>query len=95
MTSNNSRRKSNDAQFTDRESVDIDNNERTPLLNNTIQQDNPTVSTPNVDIVRVPSISRYRLTTILRIIFFIEFLTLLIIWFAGMKHLFFLFIFDS
>jgi hypothetical protein len=72
MTSNHSDNKFDDVPDTD--------DEQTPLLNNNIQQ-----TTANDNTVRVPSISRYRLTNILRILFFIEFLTILIIWFTGMK----------
>ena len=54
-------------------------NEQTPLITHgTEENNNPTVAI--VDTVRVPSISRYRITNILRVVFIIEFLTLLIIW---------------
>ncbi|CAF0728813.1 unnamed protein product [Adineta ricciae] len=54
-----------------------------PLITNHIDEPNPVLSTPNVDTVLVPSLSRYRLTNILRILLFIEFLSLAIIWFIG------------
>jgi len=57
--------------------------EQTPLLNSKTHSSNTILSPPNVDTILVPSISRYRPTNILRIIFLIEFLTLIIIWFAG------------
>jgi hypothetical protein len=58
-------------------------NERTPLLNSNTHPNNSIISTPNVDTILVPSISHYRPTNILRVIFFIEFLTLAIIWLTG------------
>lgn len=53
------------------------------LLTDDIQQNGSILSTPHVDTILIPSISRYRLTNILRVLLFIEFMTLLIIWFIG------------
>ncbi|CAF1177732.1 unnamed protein product [Adineta steineri] len=72
MTSNNSN--DDDVPILDVTS----DNDQTPLLN-----DNPILSTPNVDTILVPSISRYRLTNIIRILLFVEFVTILIIWLVG------------
>jgi hypothetical protein len=60
-----------------------DNNDRQPLLDPTTEQSSTILSTPHVDMILVPSITRYRLTNILRVLLFVEFLTLLIIWLAG------------
>jgi hypothetical protein len=80
MTSNNS----DDVAILD---VTPDNNDdQSPLLSDNTQQNGSILTTPNVDTILVPSISRYRLTNILRVILVIEFLTLLIIWFAGTSH---------
>jgi hypothetical protein len=66
--------------------------EQTPLLHSSTHPNNGILSTPTVDTVLIPSLSHYRPTNILRIIFFIEFLTLLIIWFVGktFSYLFYL-----
>ena len=65
-----------------------DYNERSPLLSHETQANDALLSTPNVDTIRVPSITRYRPTNILRALFLVEFLTLLIIWFIGRTSLF-------
>ncbi|CAF0729152.1 unnamed protein product [Rotaria sordida] len=74
-----------DVAILDITSDDNNNNddEESPLLNDNTQQNNSIVLTPISDTIRVPSISRYRLTNILRTILFIEFLTLLTIWLVG------------
>ncbi|CAF3398970.1 unnamed protein product [Rotaria socialis] len=71
--------------------IDLTTNEhddQRPLLSDdNVQQAGSNLSTPNVDTIRVPSITRYRLTNVLRSVLLIEFLTLLIIWFIGsMTH---------
>ncbi|CAF2155732.1 unnamed protein product [Rotaria magnacalcarata] len=70
--------------------IDLTTNEhddQRPLLSDDVQQTGFNLSTPNVDTIRVPSITRYRLTNVLRSVLLIEFLTLLIIWFIGsMTH---------
>jgi len=77
MTSKNSKDNVEDEAILDITSNNDD--DESPLLINNVEQ----ISTPNVDTIRVPSISRYRPTNILYIFLFIEFLTVLIIWFAG------------
>jgi hypothetical protein len=62
--------------------------EHTLLLNNNKRKNNSILSTPNVDTIRIPSISTYRPTNILVVLLFIEFLTILILWFAGNQHIF-------
>lgn len=62
--------------------LDVTTDEQ-PLIANHIGESNSILSTPNVDTILVPSLSRYRLTNILRSLLFIEFLTLAIIWFIG------------
>ena len=82
MTLNNT-----DHKFDDVPVIDItpdNDDERTLLLNPDTRS-----TTPHVDTILVPSISRYRLTNILRILYLIEFLTLLIIWFVGTRHFFY------
>ncbi|CAF3345962.1 unnamed protein product [Rotaria sp. Silwood1] len=59
--------------------------ERSPLLSDNTQQNNSILLAPISDTILVPSISRYRLTNILRSILFIEFLTLFIIWLVGSR----------
>lgn len=82
MISNNSGNKLDDPS-TMEDSPNDDYNERSPLLSHNTQPNNSLLSTPSVDTIRVPSITRYRPTNILRVLFFVEFLTLLIIWFVG------------
>lgn len=79
------------------EDIKSDNNdERTPLLLNNIQKNN--INTPTTDdgddIIHVPSITSYRPTNILRFILFIEFLTILIIWFAGNLNILYYYFFQ-
>lgn len=59
----------------------------TTTSGDTMQQDTTNSIVPTVDTIQVPSISAYRPTNILRLILFIEFLTILIIWFAGKQNL--------
>ena len=67
--------------------VTSDNDDdQSPLLSDTTQQNGSILLTPNVDTIRVPSIGHYRLTNILRVVLLIEFLTIIIIWFAGIKY---------
>ena len=76
----------NNADLDDVAILDVTSNtddDKEPLLANSI---NNILSTPHVDTVLVPSISRYRLTNILRSMVFLEFLTLLIIWLVGKEH---------
>jgi len=79
---------SNDAAILNVTTNNNDDDEHTPLLNNNKRQNNSILSTPNVDTIRVPSISTYRPKTILVVLFFIEFLTIGILWFAGTSHFF-------
>jgi hypothetical protein len=72
-----------------------DNDERMSLLSNYTEQNASISSTSNADTIFVPSISRYRPTNILRTLLFIEFITILIIWFIGNKYFFFNFYFIS
>ncbi len=88
MTLNNSEKKSNNGPIMELAPNDYD--EESPLLHSQNQPNHSILSTPNVDTIRVPSISRYRITNILRTLFFIEFLTLIIIWFTG-NNIFFIF----
>ncbi|CAF3940285.1 unnamed protein product [Rotaria sp. Silwood2] len=81
MSSNHTQTNNDDVAILD---VTSDNNDdQSPLLSDNTQQNNSILLTPNGDTILVPSISRYRLTNILRIILFIEFLTLLTIWLVG------------
>jgi hypothetical protein len=67
--------------------VTSDNDDdQSPLLSDTTQQNGSVLLTPNVDQILVPSIGRYRLTNILRVVLLIEFLTMLTIWLAGIKY---------
>lgn len=67
--------------------VTSDNDDdQSPLLSDTTQQNGSVLLTPNVDKILVPSIGRYRLTNILRVVLLIEFLTMLTIWLAGIKY---------
>ena len=82
MISNNTGNKLDDTS-TMNDTPNGDYDEQSPLLSHNIQSNNSILTTPNVDTIRVPSITRYRPTNILRVLFFIEFLTLLIIWLVG------------
>lgn len=82
MTSNNTGNKLDDTS-TINGTPNGDYDERSPLLSHNTESNNSISTTPNVDTVRVPSITPYRPTNILRVLFFIEFLTLLIIWLVG------------
>ena len=76
----------NTADLDDVAILDVTSNtddDKEPLLANSI---NNILSTPHVDTVLVPSISRYRLTNILRSMVFLEFITLFVIWLVGKKH---------
>jgi hypothetical protein len=92
MTSNNSKDNFDDVAIINTTS-NSKNDERTPLLSNHTEQNNSILLTPNVDTIFVLSISRYRPTNILRTLLFIEFITILIIWFVGNKYFFFQFLF--
>ena len=77
----------NTADLDDVAILDVTSNtddDKEPLLANSINSN--ILSTPHVDTVLVPSISRYRLTNILRSMVFLEFLTLFIIWLVGKEH---------
>lgn len=62
---------------------DADAEDQQPLLAELTENKQSTTPATNADTVRVPSISSYRPTNILRVLFFIEFAALLIIWFIG------------
>jgi hypothetical protein len=86
MTSNNSPNNYDDDVILDITSNnEDDDDDKRPLLSDNPQETTPISTTPNVNIIRVPSISRYRLTNILRVLVFIEFLTMLSIWLAGKR----------
>ena len=77
----------NTADLDDVAILDVTSNtddDKEPLLANAIDN---TQSIPHVDTVFVPSISRYRLTNILRTMVLLEFLSLFIIWLVGKEHL--------
>lgn len=59
------------------------NDDQTPILSDNVQPNDSTLLTPVADTIRIPSITRFRLTNILRALLVIEFLTILIIWLAG------------
>jgi hypothetical protein len=49
-----------------------------------LSDDHPSIEIPSTNnTIRVPAISGFRLTNILRLLVFVEFLVLLIIWLAG------------
>lgn len=77
----------NGNQLDDASTINDDYDERSPLLSDHSVPNNSLLTTPNADTILVPSIVRYRPTNILRAFFFIEFLTLLIIWLVGKRIL--------
>lgn len=82
MASNEKKANNDDVAILDI-TTDENTDDQRPLLSDHNQENGTTSTTPTVNIIRVPSISRYRLTNILRFVLFIEFITVIIIWFAG------------
>ena len=83
MAADNSSNAMDDVAILDITQTMDDDGDKQPLLSATNQINGSILSTPNVDMVLVPSITRYRLTNVLRSLAFIEFLTMLIIWLVG------------